>query len=414
MSLAACRADEGVTIFFCRHNSLTVGTLESTFATAGETVDLLTYLAEDISLRFDRWDDRYTRGPSLYFIVISEARYDSFVDSLGNNRWPVEVARVFPDDIDTATEVSDEIAFDRDGAVVVAADGTIQEQMVRVRSLPDRDRFDVDYPDWMSAKHMSALEASSTDEVLAAVTLSEENGRVTVFEDGSYEDYERTDLGGRWRVDHSDVVVGESRRGRTDSLLTSSVSDDRSVGSGSVEGPVTTHAQTDQLVDRLVSVAESLSISFDRWEEQYVSGPSLYFVIVADANYGDYADPLGANRWPTDTCRVATGDIESFVTATEEVAFSCDGAIVVMIDGTVQGPMVRIRSPSATEVEQDEAFDYADWMGTKHLSAVEVSTRPEVPRAVTLSEEDGRVTVFEDGGYEDRTREELGGRWRAQ
>jgi len=391
-----------------------VSDLESTFATVGETVDLLEYLAEDISLRFDRWDDRYTRGPSLYFVVISEARYDSLVDSLGNNRWPVEGARILPDEIDTATEVSDEIAFDRDGAVVVAADGTIQEQMVRVRSLSNRDRLDVDYPDWMSAKHMSALEASCSDEVLAAVTLSEENGRVTVFEDGTYEDYERTDLGGRWRVDHSDVVVGESRRDDTDGLLTSGVSDDRSVAGGATEQPVTTHAQTDWLVDRLVSVAESLSMSFDRWEEQYVSGPSLYFVVVVDANYDDYADPLGKNRWPTDTCQVATDDIESFVAAAEEVAFSCDGAIVVMVDGTVQGRMVRIRSPSATEVEQDEEFDYADWMGTKHLSAVEVSTRPEVPKAVTLSEEDGRVTVFEDGGYEDRTREELGGRWRVQ
>jgi len=391
-----------------------VGDLESTFATAGETVDLLEYLAEDISLRFDRWEDRYTRGPSLYFIIISEAQYDSFVDSLGDNRWPVEMARVFPDDIDTATEVSDEIAFDRDGAVVVAADGTIQEQMVRVRSLPDRNRLDVDYPDWMSAKHMSALEASSTDEVLAAVTLSEENGRVTVFEDGSYEDYERTDLGGRWRVDHSDVVVGESQRDGADSLLTSGMSDDRSVAGGSTQGPVTTHAQTDRLVDRLVSVAESLSISFDRWEEQYVSGPSLYFVVVVDANYGDYADPLGANKWPTETCRVATDEIESFVTAAQKVAFSCDGAIVLMIDGTVQEQMVRIRSPSATEVEEDEEFDYADWMGTKHLSAVEVSTRAEVVTTVTLSEEDGRVTVFEDGSYEDRTRDELGGRWRVQ
>jgi hypothetical protein len=298
--------------------------------------------------------------------------------------------------------------------VVVAADGTLQEQMVRVRSLSNRDRLDVDYPDWMSAKHMSALEASSTDEVLAAVTLSEENGRVTVFEDGSYQDSERTDLGGRWRVDHSDVVVGESRRDDTDGLVTSGVGDDSVVAGGATEEPVTTHAQTDRLVDRLVGVAESLSMSFGRWDEQYVSGPSLYFVVVADANYDDYADPLGKNRWPTDTCGVATDDIESFVTAVEEVAFSCDGAVVVMVDGTIQGRMVRIRSPSATEIEQDEEFDYADWMGTKHLSAVEVSTRPEVPRAVTLSEEDGRVTVFQDGSYEDRTREELGGRWRVQ
>jgi len=388
--------------------------LEPTFATAGETIDLLKYFAEDIGLRFDRWEDRYTRGPSLYFLVISEARYDSFVDSLGNNRWPTESARILPDDADLAAEVSAEIAFDRDGAVVVAADGTFQEQMVRVRSLSDRDRIDIEYPDWMSAKHMSALEASCMDEVLAAVTLSEENGRVTVFEDGSYEDYERTDLGGRWRVDTTDAVVRPtSQPDGADSRSSVDVSDRGSVASQSTDGSlVTTHAQTDQLVDRLVNVSESLSASFDRWEEEYVSGPSLYFVVVVDATYDEYADPLGTNRWPTDTCRVATDDIESFVTAVEQVAFSCDGAVVVMIDGTLQEQMVRIRSPSASEIEQDEEFDYADWMGTKHLSAVEVSTRTEVLTAVTLSEENGRVTVFEDGSYEDRTRDELGGRWR--
>jgi hypothetical protein len=395
---------------------VTEGTVKSTFATVGETVDLLKYIAEDISLRFDRWEDRYARGPSLYFLVISEARYGSFVDSLGGNRWPVESARTLPDDAGSTAEVGAEIAFERDGAVVVAAAGTFQEQMVRVRSLPDRDRTDIEHPDWMSAKHMSALEASCMDEVLAAVTLSEENGRVTVFEDGSYEDYEREDLGGRWRVDHSDVVLEpEPPRDDVGGRPTTGVSDRGSVDSQSTDGSfVTTHAQVDRLVDRLVNVSESLSASFDRWEEQYVSGPSLYFVVVADANYDEYADPLGTNRWPTDTCRVATDDIESFVTAAEAVAFSCDGAVVVTVDGTLQEHMVRIRSPSATEVEQDEEFDYADWMGTKHLSAVEISTRTEVLKAVTLSEENGRVTVFDDGSYEDRTRDELGGRWRVR
>jgi DNA integrity scanning protein DisA with diadenylate cyclase activity len=35
--------------------------------------------------------------------------------------------------------------------------------------------------------------------VLWAVTLSEEDGRVTTFLDGNYRDYERDELGGRWR-----------------------------------------------------------------------------------------------------------------------------------------------------------------------------------------------------------------------
>lgn len=175
---------------------------------------------------------------------------------------------------------------------------------------------------------------------------------------------------------------------------------------------VTDHSQADDLVNRLVDVAESLSATFDRWDERYVSGPSLYFVVVADASYGQYADSLGTNTWPTDTCRIVTADLSSFVTAAREVAFSCDGAIVVTVDGTIQKQMVRIRSPSATEDERPEGVDYAGWMGTKHLSAAEISTRQEVLAAITLSEETGRVTVFEDGGYADRKRDELGGCWR--
>ena len=158
-------------------------------------------------------------------------------------------------------------------------------------------------------------------------------------------------------------------------------------------GFVIEHSTVDDLVERLVDTAESLSAGFDQWEEQYV-------------------DPLGANTWPTDVARVVSEDPEAFVRAAEEVAFSQDGAFVVTVDGTIQEQMVRVRSPTATEVEDREAVDYADWMGTKHLSAVEVSTREAVLAAVTLSEENGRVTVFRDGTYEDRKRHELGGRWR--
>jgi diadenylate cyclase len=175
---------------------------------------------------------------------------------------------------------------------------------------------------------------------------------------------------------------------------------------------VAQHSTVETLIDRLVDVAESLSAEFDRWEEQYVSGPSLYVVVLADANYGRYADPLGANTWPTDVARVVPESPEAFVTAARDVSFSRDGAVIVTVDGTIQRQMVRIRSPSAKEVERREEIDYADWMGTKHLSAVEVSTREEVLAAVTLSEEDGRVTVFRGGSYEDRERDELGGRWR--
>jgi diadenylate cyclase len=176
------------------------------FATVDTTVDLLNYVAEDISLDFEQWGDRYARGPSLYFLVLSEVRFDSFVDGLGTNRWPVESARVLPEDFTAAVRVASDVAFDCDGAVVVSADGTFQERMVRVRSTPEHRIPDVEYPDWMSAKHLSAFEASTREGVLAAVTLSEESGRVTVFRGGSYEDRERDELGGRWRVDRELTV----------------------------------------------------------------------------------------------------------------------------------------------------------------------------------------------------------------
>ena len=172
--------------------------MQANFATVGNLVDLLTYLAEEISAGFDQWDDRYAKGPSLYFLVVSEVRIDAFADPLGSNRWPVETARILPEEFTAAVEAASEVAFDRDGAVVVAADGTVQEQMVRVRSAPDETTARATYADWMSAKHLSALEVSTRTEVLAAVTLSEEDGRVTVFDDGQYENRRRDELGGRW------------------------------------------------------------------------------------------------------------------------------------------------------------------------------------------------------------------------
>jgi hypothetical protein len=172
------------------------------------------------------------------------------------------------------------------------------------------------------------------------------------------------------------------------------------------------HATVEALLHRIVDVAESLSLEFDRWEEQYVSGPSLYFIVIADVNYAEYADPLGANVWPVDICRVVSDSSEDFVAAARQVAFERDGAIVVTADGTIQEQMVRIRSPSAAEVERRDEIAYADWMGTKHLSAVEVSTRPEVLFAVTVSEETGRVSVFTNGSFEDYKRDEIGAPWR--
>lgn len=176
--------------------------------------------------------------------------------------------------------------------------------------------------------------------------------------------------------------------------------------------PVANYATSEELMDILRYTAEALSLGFDRWGEQYVTGPSLYFLIVADVSYGDYTDPLGANRWPVERCQVVTDSTQAFIEAARDVASSQDGAVIITADGTIQEQMVRVRSPTPEEMDQEEDLVYADWMGTKHLSAMEASTREEVLWAVTLSEENGRVTVFNDGAYRDYPRDEVGGRWR--
>ena len=175
-----------------------------------------------------------------------------------------------------------------------------------------------------------------------------------------------------------------------------------------------TYATSQDLMDQIRYTAESLSLAFDQWDEQYVSGPSLYVLIVAEVNFGAYTDPLGENEWPVDRCRVATESPEAFTKVTRDVAFSQDGAVVITGDGTIQEQMVRVRSPSTEEVAEIDDLQYADWMGTKHMSALETSLRDDVLWAITLSEEDGRVTTFLDGTYQDYPREEVGGRWRPE
>lgn len=168
-----------------------------------------------------------------------------------------------------------------------------------------------------------------------------------------------------------------------------------------------------ELTECITYAIESISLTFDRWDEEYVRGPGLYFVVVAGTHSGAYADPLGENTWPTEICRVVTENLDGFVEAARTVGFTCDGAIIISTDGTVQEQMVRIKSPTDSEVEAaDRTIEYADWMGTKHLSAIEVSIREEVVAAITLSEENGRMSVFEGGEYDDYQRNELGGKWR--
>lgn len=172
------------------------------------------------------------------------------------------------------------------------------------------------------------------------------------------------------------------------------------------------YATSQNLMDHIRYTAESLSLEFDQWGEQYVSGPSLYILIVAEVNFADYTDPLGDNKWPVDRCRVATESREVFTKVARDVAFSRDGAVIVTGDGTIQEQMVRVRNPYREEVEDREDLEFPDWMGTKHMSALETSLRDDVLWGITLSEEDGRVTTFLNGTYQDYPRDEIGGRWR--
>lgn len=168
-----------------------------------------------------------------------------------------------------------------------------------------------------------------------------------------------------------------------------------------------------ELVEFIKYAIESVSLGFDRWDEEHVRGPGLYFVVVTGVHSGAYADPLGENTWPIETSRVVTEDFDGFVEAARTVGFRRDGAVIISTDGTIQAQMVRVKSPSdEVAAKSDTTVKYADWMGTKHLSAIEVSVREEVVAAITLSEENGRMTIFEDGEYDDYQRDALGGVWR--
>ncbi|EMA66844.1 hypothetical protein C461_10046 [Halorubrum aidingense JCM 13560] len=175
------------------------------------------------------------------------------------------------------------------------------------------------------------------------------------------------------------------------------------------------HERVREIVDRLTYCAEHVSVDFDGWEEPHVKGPGLYFAVVADRGYGAYADPMGDNRWPRDGCPSVFAE-DDFVAAAETVSVEQDGGIVVAVDGEIESQMVRFRDLGTRSGEADLVDDvaYEPWMGSRHMSAIETSVRPEVIATVTVSEETGRVSVFRDGEAESLTRDELGGPWRAE
>lgn len=171
------------------------------------------------------------------------------------------------------------------------------------------------------------------------------------------------------------------------------------------------HERVRRTIDLVKYCLEGISIEFDRWDEPFVRGPGLYFAVVSGGSVSEYADPMGSNRWPDEECPYVTGNGNCFFDAAREVATSRDGAVVVAVDGSIHGQMVRFRDLPTGHEHAGEA-EYADWMGSRHMSAADTSLRDEVVATLTLSEETGRVSVFVDGAFTDEERSHLAERWR--
>ncbi|ELZ32472.1 hypothetical protein C474_06612 [Halogeometricum pallidum JCM 14848] len=154
------------------------------------------------------------------------------------------------------------------------------------------------------------------------------------------------------------------------------------------------------MLERIEACVADISHGFERWDDPYARGPGLYFVVERDS-MAEFAAPMGTNRWPVEDCRSVFAETDVFLETAQKVALSCDGAVVVRNDGTIREEMVRVKQLSADEYRRINDLPYAEWMGTRHMSALETSVREEVIAAVTLSEENGRVTVFIDGAFED-------------
>lgn len=176
------------------------------------------------------------------------------------------------------------------------------------------------------------------------------------------------------------------------------------------------HAPVQRLTDLVTYAAEGISLDFDRWDDPDMIGPGLYFVIVAGTSIDEFADPMGTNRWPTEECAAIVDDFDAFFDTAKQVAIGNDGAVLVTVDGQIYPQMVRLKDLSEAnlaDLDIPEGLEYADWMGARHMSALDTSAREEVIVAITLSEENGRVTRFQDGTYTSWLREELGGEWRS-
>lgn len=166
-------------------------------------------------------------------------------------------------------------------------------------------------------------------------------------------------------------------------------------------------------MNEILYTLEGISIEFDQWEDTYPKGPGLYVAVIAARSIAPFADPMGANEWSIDRCRDVSEEFGVFYETARKIAFTNDGAIVISVDGVVQEQMVRFRDLASDEVESTASADasYEDWMGARHMSALDTSKREPVVSTLTLSEETGRVTLFNSGSFVTHSRTELGGEW---
>lgn len=184
-------------------------------------------------------------------------------------------------------------------------------------------------------------------------------------------------------------------------------------GSDPLDIEYITHERVRRLIDAVQFCVEDISQTFDRWEEPHTTGPGLYFAVVSGHSIREYADPMGDSVWPVDRCRNVLEDVDAFYDAAEEIALTEDGAVVISVDGVVQAQMVRFRDDSFDSPDSvEQSPQYADWMGSRHMSAADTSTRPEVVTTITLSAETGHVTLFEDGEHVTRSRAEINAEYR--
>lgn len=170
--------------------------------------------------------------------------------------------------------------------------------------------------------------------------------------------------------------------------------------------PDESRADAAAIVERIQWCVGKISREFDRWDEHHAHGPGLYLVVEADTATG-FTEAMGTNRWPVEDCASVFGSPNGLFEAAQEVAFTCDGAVIIHGDATIEEDLVRITQLSAADRDELSDLTYADWMGTRHMSALETSTRTEILAVITLSEEDGRLTVFADGTFEDYPRDAL-------